>query len=116
MASRKKEDVDGFVRHSKVDKARKKALAGRRNLEEVVLNTVDNAAASIEVGEVFPSKDLATGREGIFRVTRVDQDIDAVYGVAVPKLPMPWWKWNSLRRKGLVDESDLEVFNQKVSG
>lgn len=116
MGSRKKEDVPGFVRWSKVDKKRKKALAGRRAAGECVLTTVDNAAASVEIGSIMPANDVATGGRHLFKVTRVDKDIDAVYGVIVPKLPMPWWKWNNLWRQGLVDDDYLEEFNRTTTG
>lgn len=116
MASRKKEDVPGFVRWSKVDKGRKKALLGRRNIDEHVLTTIDNASASVEIGSLMPATDAATGKRHIFKVVRVDRDLDAVYGVIVPKLPMPWWKWNNEWRKGLVTEAELDEFNLTTSG
>lgn len=117
MGSRKKkEDVPGFVRNSKVDKERKKAKAARRNVDERVLTTIDNASAGVYIGELIPSTDAATGKQHTFKVTRVDRELDAVYGVIIPKLPMPWWKWNNLWRKGLVTDEELDEFNRTTSG
>lgn len=100
----------------KVDPKRKKALAGRRNLDEVVLTTVDGASRNVPIDYFMPSADASTGKRGLFRVVRIDREIDAVYGVQVEKLPMPWWKWNKLWREGAVDEEYLEEFNRTTVG
>lgn len=104
------------TKKQKVDPKRKKALASRRNIDEVVLTTVDGASRYVGVDYFMPSSDAATGKSGMFRVVRVDPEIDAVYGVEVGKLPMPWWKWNQLWEQGAVDEGYLEEFNRTTLG
>lgn len=104
------------TKKKRVDPKRKKALAGRRNVDEVVLQTVDGASRNVEIDYFMPSSDAATGKRGVFRVVRVDREIDAVYGVDVGRLPMPWWKWNRLWREGAVDEKYLEEFNRTTVG
>lgn len=119
MAGRRKPDAS-FIRRSKVDPKHKKALTGRKmggskDLEHV-LTTIDGASTTVEIGTLMPSTSVASGRRSLFKVTRVDLEIDAVYGIEVPKCPMPWWKWNLLRRKGLVDDEMLEDFNVVTEG
>lgn len=115
--SRRKSTVDnGFIRRSKVDPKGKKGLSRRRGVDEHVLTTVDGCSTNIEVGYVFPCASVATGKRHLFKVTRVDPEIDTVYGVVVERCPMPWWKWNSYRRRGLVDNDMLDDFSAKTEG
>lgn len=108
-----------IIRRSKVDPKYKKALS-RRQMKagepEHVLTTIDGASRTAEVGYLMTSTSISSGRRSLFKVTRVDEEIDAVYGIEVPKCPMPWWKWNVLRRKGLVDDEMLEDFNAVTEG
>lgn len=94
---------------------RKKANASRRPNEHV-LNTIDGSSSQVTIGELIPSHSESTGGRYLFKVVRVDVELDTVFGVIIERCPMPWWKWNSLWRKGLVDEEALEDFNRSTEG
>lgn len=90
---------------------RKKANATRKPNEHV-LNTIDRASETIEIGSLIPSRSESTGGSHLFKVVRVDKELDCVFGVIIERCPMPWWKWNVMWRKGIVTEEELDEFNQ----
>lgn len=113
MGRKKKNPL--YPMRSNVDKQWKRAIKGRRNADEIALKCVDGAAQTIEIGYVMPGTCAVTGKQVLVKIVRVDKEIDAVYGVKIPALPMPWWKWNTLRRKGLVSDDDLEAVTSEYA-
>lgn len=100
---------------SNVDKQYKRAIKGRKNADEIPLKCVDGAAQTIEIGYVMPGTCAITEKRMLVQIVRVNREIDAVYGVKIAGLPMPWWKWNTLRRQGLVDDEYLAEFTSTLA-
>ena len=98
--------VGNLVRASKVDPKRKKALAARKPGEHVLL-TIDGASSTVKVGEVFPCSAADRMTRRLYEVVRTNVEIDAVYAREIVSMDLPWWKYNIMKAKGVVDESCL---------
>lgn len=63
---------------------------------ERTLRTIKGASRNMPVGAIYPIATTVSipGDMRFYRVTRVDADKDAVYGVVVPEPEGPWWRAN----------------------
>lgn len=97
-------------RNAAKKKSDRKKAEGLRKPGEQVLNTIDGASRTIQIDSLMPGTSTTTGEERLYRIMRVDEELDAVYAVVVAGSPMPWWKWNNMLTKGLVDGEVLDEF------
>lgn len=109
MGRKKKRPAWAPSIRSEVDPKFKEARERKRG-GETILKCVDGTSHHVNIGEIIPGTCALTGHDVLAKVVRVDEEIDATYGIEIAGLPMRWWEWNIKYRSGEVTDDDLEEF------